>query len=170
MPFRRILILGGARSGKSTFAERMAGECGEPVLYVATASETDDEMAKRIAQHRARRVASWRTLEVPTAIAARVAAERDVATMVIEDLTLLLSNYMEDDAVTAEDKVVDEVLRLVSLNANLVMVTNEVGMGIVPPYPLGRVFRDALGRVNQAAAGACDEVYLIVAGLPLRMK
>ncbi len=170
MPFRRILILGGARSGKSTFAERIAGECGEPVLYVATASETDEEMAKRIAHHRARRVASWRTLEVPTAIAARVAAERDVATMVIEDLTLLLSNYMEDDAVTAEDKVVDEVLRLVSLNANLVMVTNEVGMGIVPPYPLGRVFRDALGRVNQAAAGACDEVYLIVAGLPLRMK
>jgi adenosylcobinamide kinase / adenosylcobinamide-phosphate guanylyltransferase len=217
---KRILVLGGARSGKSTFAERLAAECGEPVLYVATATVTDDEMAARIARHRAQRPASWRTLEEPLHVAQRVAtvlmleahdapAAEDApatdaphaqtcATVLIEDLTLLLSNLMaanaskvnteseggasevrgvseaggatEDTAGEAERAALEDLSGLLGLAANVVLVSNEVGMGIVPPYPLGRVFRDALGRLNQAAAGGCDEVYLLVAGLPLRLK
>jgi adenosylcobinamide kinase/adenosylcobinamide-phosphate guanylyltransferase len=166
-------VLGGARSGKSTFAERLAADCGEPVLYVATATVTDDEMAERIARHRAERPASWRTLEEPMHVAARTAAALTPATTVlVEDLTLLLSNLVvaESSAGEAERAALDELSGLLGLAANVILVSNEVGMGIVPAYPLGRVFRDALGRLNQAAAGGCDEVYLLVAGLPLRLK
>jgi adenosylcobinamide kinase/adenosylcobinamide-phosphate guanylyltransferase len=163
-------VLGGARSGKSAYAERLAAECGEPVLYVATATAYDEEMAERIAHHRARRPASWRTIEAPTDLAHAIATESDFNTMVVEDLTLLLSNHMERHIDEAEARTVGEVERLLLLDLNLIVVSNEVGMGVVPVYPLGRAFRDSLGRVNQAAAGLCDEVYLIVAGLPLRMK
>jgi len=165
-----VLILGGARSGKSAFAERLAAECGEPVLYVATATVVDDEMAERIAHHRARRSAAWRTLELPLGLAACLASELDIATILVEDLTLLLSNYMARDGAGAEDGALTEVQGLLALAANVILVSNEVGMGVVPAYPVGRQFRDALGRVNQAAAAACDEVHLIVAGLPLRLK
>jgi adenosylcobinamide kinase / adenosylcobinamide-phosphate guanylyltransferase len=205
---KRVLVLGGARSGKSAFAERLAAQCGEPVLYVATATVTDGEMAERIARHRAQRPAAWHTLEEPLRVAERAAAAltrpadhapaaeaapaaarphaRPPATVLVEDLTLLLSNLMaldasatqlrcvrtasEEAARVAETRATDEVTGLLGLAANVILVSNEVGMGIVPPYPLGRVFRDALGRLNQAAASACDEVYLLVAGLPLRLK
>lgn len=164
-------MLGGARSGKSAFAERLAAECGEPVLYVATATAGDEEMAARIALHRAQRAASWRTLEAPTGLAERVGqAMGDAATVLVEDLTLLLSNLMAEDESTAEANAIADVNALLALARNVVLVSNEVGMGIVPPYPLGRVFRDALGRVNQSAAAACDTVYLLVAGLPLQLK
>lgn len=164
-------MLGGARSGKSAFAERLAAECGEPVLYVATATAGDEEMAARIALHRAQRAASWRTLEAPTGLAERVGqAMGDAATVLVEDLTLLLSNLMAGDESTAEANAIADVNALLALARNVVLVSNEVGMGIVPPYPLGRVFRDALGRVNQSAAAACDTVYLLVAGLPLQLK
>ena len=163
--------MGGARSGKSAFAERLATECGEPVLYVATATAVDAEMAERIARHRAERTSTWRTIEVPVGVAERVAADRgDARTVLVEDLTLLLSNLMASAADRAEAQATQEVEALLALRAHVVLVSNEVGMGVVPEYPLGRQFRDALGRVNQSAAAGCDEAYLLVAGLPLRLK
>jgi adenosylcobinamide kinase/adenosylcobinamide-phosphate guanylyltransferase len=141
------------------------------VLYVATATAGDDEMAERIARHRASRPRGWRTLEVPLAIAPRIATEAgDAATVLVEDLTLLLSNLMAEDESGAEARAIAEVNALLGAAAHMVLVSNEVGMGIVPPYPLGRLFRDALGRLNQSAAAACGEVYLLVAGLSLQLK
>jgi adenosylcobinamide kinase/adenosylcobinamide-phosphate guanylyltransferase len=177
-------VLGGARSGKSAFAERLAATLGEPVLYVATAAPLDAEMAERIRRHRARRPAGWRTVEAPLRPAAAAAQELgDARTVVVEDLTLLLSNVLVGpahceppeerdaiDALAAEQAVDGELQGLVRLPVHLVLVSNEVGMGLVPPYPLGRAFRDALGRVNQLAAARADEVVLLVAGLPMRLK
>jgi adenosylcobinamide kinase / adenosylcobinamide-phosphate guanylyltransferase len=164
--YRRILVLGGARSGKSAFAERMAGECGQPVLYVATAEALDDEMAQRIRLHQARRPAGWRTLEAPRDVALQTAAAlSDTRTVLLEDLTLLLSNLDADELRTQA-----EIDQLLTLPAHVMLVSNEVGMGLVPPTPLGRQFRDALGRLNQHAAACADEVYLLVAGLPLKLK
>jgi adenosylcobinamide kinase/adenosylcobinamide-phosphate guanylyltransferase len=164
-------VLGGARSGKSAFAERIAAECGEPVVYVATATAGDDEMLERIALHRARRPGTWRTIEKPTDVAEFVATEiGDAATILVEDLTLLLSNLMADSERGAEARALADLKTMLAWPSNVVLVSNEVGMGLVPPYPLGRAFRDALGRLNQAAAAACSEVYLLVAGLPLQLK
>jgi adenosylcobinamide kinase/adenosylcobinamide-phosphate guanylyltransferase len=166
-----VFVLGGARSGKSAFGQRLAAECGEPVVYVATAAALDDEMADRIARHRAQRPQTWRTVETPSGIAGALPADLpDFATVLVEDLTLLLANLMTDDAEQSEAQAIAEVHALVSLPAHVIVISNEVGLGIVPAFPLGRSFRDALGRVNQAAAAACDEVYLVVAGLPLRLK
>ena len=167
MSFRRILVLGGARSGKSTFAEKLAFECGQPVLYLATGTASDDEMAARIALHRKRRPQDWRTVESPRSLRVPLG---DAHTVLAEDLTLLLANLMEIGPTAAESHAVAEVDALLALQAHVIVVSNEVGMGIVPEYPLGRMFRDALGRINQAAAAACGEVYLMVAGLPLRLK
>jgi adenosylcobinamide kinase / adenosylcobinamide-phosphate guanylyltransferase len=162
-------VLGGARSGKSAFAEKLASDMGGPVLYVATATAGDDEMAERIAHHRARRPSEWRTLEAPIRVHHATATALDTtATVLVEDLTLLLSNLL--DAPDAEQTAIGEVERLLQLPANVILVSNEVGMGLVPPYPLGRVFRDALGRLNQVAAAGADEVYLVVAGLPVILK
>jgi len=171
VPIRRILVLGGARSGKSAFAERLAVECGEPVVYVATATALDAEMEERIAHHRARRPQAWQTVEATMGLAECLSVDTDrAATFLIEDLTFLLSNHMERDSAGAEARTLEEVDALLTREASVILVSNEVGMGLVPPYPLGRLFRDALGRVNQAAAGLCSEVYLTVAGLPLRLK
>jgi adenosylcobinamide kinase/adenosylcobinamide-phosphate guanylyltransferase len=128
-------------------------------------------MAQRIAHHRAQRPATWHTLEARMGLATRLATDvGHAATLLIEDLTLLLSNHLELDIDLAEARTLDEVNALLVLDAHVVLVANEVGLGVVPPYPLGRIFRDAMGRVNQAAAAACNEVYLIVAGLTLRLK
>ena len=183
---RRILVLGGARSGKSGFAERLAAECGADVLYVATATADDAEMADRIARHRAHRPPAWQTVEVRIGVAAALRdllpRGSDPPVVLVEDLTLLLANLMattdaNDPSAAgaagvdeAEASAVHEVDALVSLPAHTILVSNEVGMGIVPPYPLGRAFRDALGRVNQHAAAVCAEAYLVVAGVPLRLK
>jgi len=169
--FRKILVLGGVRWGKSSFAERLVAECGEPILYVATAEALDDEMAERIAMHRSQRPATWRTLEAPRNVAAHVAAEiGDAHTVLLEDLTLLLSNLMAQDEATAETLATGALVELIALRAHIIVVSNEVGMGVVPPYPSGRRFRDSLGRINQSAAAACAEVYFVVAGVPLRLK
>jgi adenosylcobinamide kinase/adenosylcobinamide-phosphate guanylyltransferase len=167
-----VLVLGGARSGKSAYAEELAAASDPPVLYVATASASDEEMAERIRLHQARRPAGWRTLEATTNVALRVERERPVArTLLLEDLTLLLSNLMlQHPADEAELLAIADVEAVLALPLNLIVVSNEVGMGLVPPYPLGRQFRDALGRVNQYAAARADEVFLMVAGLPLRLK
>jgi adenosylcobinamide kinase/adenosylcobinamide-phosphate guanylyltransferase len=125
-------------------------------------------MAERIARHRARRPPAWRTIEAHTELAARLPG--NARTVLVEDLTLLLSNHMERDVSNAESLTSTEVEALVTLEANVILVSNEVGMGLVPEHRLGRHFRDALGRVNQYAARLCAEVYLLVAGLPLRLK
>jgi adenosylcobinamide kinase/adenosylcobinamide-phosphate guanylyltransferase len=169
--YRRVLVLGGARSGKSSFAERLAVERGGSVVYVATATAVDQEMVERIALHRAQRPKTWRTLEIPVGVAAGVLGELvDTPTVIVEDLTFLLSNLMAEDENAAEARAIAEVQALQALPADLIIVSNEVGLGLVPPYPLGRRFRDALGRVNQSAAAVCDQVYILFAGLPLQLK
>lgn len=176
-----ILILGGARSGKSTHAEKLALELGgRDVLYVATAQAFDDEMRARIAAHRAERPAGWRTLEAPSLIAAPLAEAVGPARVVLLDcLTLLASNAMlalgdEPTARQAEAAVDAEVSVLLAAcrggAAIWIIVSNEVGLGLVPPYPLGRAYRDALGRANQRLAAAADRVLFMVAGLPLTVK
>jgi adenosylcobinamide kinase/adenosylcobinamide-phosphate guanylyltransferase len=150
------------------FAERLVSRLGSPVVYVATAHASDEEMAERIAHHRARRPASWRTVEAATDLARSLPF--DAATVLVEDLTLLLSNHFLNDPSLAEARTLAELEALTALSVNVVLVSNEVGMGLVPENPLGRHFRDALGRVNQRAAALCDEVYFVVAGLPLQIK
>lgn len=174
-----ILILGGARSGKSTLAETMAAGLGERVLYVATAESGDGEMADRIAQHRQSRPPHWPTLEAPTGVGKALAAVTNAPDVILLDcLTLLVSNIllsMEDQptgviaaAVQAEIESIAAAQK--KLNVPLIIVSNEVGLGLVPPYPLGRVYRDALGRANQMLAQLADRVLFMVAGLPMTLK
>ncbi len=176
-----ILILGGARSGKSTHAEKLALELAGPdVLYIATAQAFDDEMRARIAAHRAARPAGWRTLEAPSLIAAAPAEAIGPARVVLLDcLTLLASNAVlalgeEPTAHAAEAAVDAEVSALLAAyragSATWIVVSNEVGLGLVPPYPLGRAYRDALGRANQRLAAVADRVLFMMAGLPLTVK
>jgi adenosylcobinamide kinase/adenosylcobinamide-phosphate guanylyltransferase len=176
-----ILILGGARSGKSTHAQNMALELAGPdVLYIATAQAFDDEMRGRIAAHRAERPAGWRTLEAPSLIAAPLTEAVGPARVVLLDcLTLLTSNALLalGDALparAAEAAVDAEVSALLAAyqasHATWIIVSNEVGLGLVPPYPLGRAYRDALGRANQRLAAAAGRVLFMVAGLPLTVK
>ena len=181
-----ILILGGARSGKSTYAENLALELGGPsVLYVATAEALDEEMRERIAAHRLARPQGWETLEAPsltaawTSDAAAGALVRNAHVVLLDCMTLLASNAVlsaGDDASSEEGEaaVARETDALLAAyqggTASWIVVSNEVGMGLVPPYPLGRVYRDALGRANQRLARAADRVVLMVAGLPLVLK
>ena len=174
-----ILILGGARSGKSAYAERLAHERGGAVLFVATATAGDDEMAQRIAAHRADRPAAWATLEAPTGVAAAVAAvDPPAETILLDCVTLLVSNLLLAHE-TAGDAAIGQAIdaeiaallaQIETSMATWVVVSNEVGMGLVPPYPLGRAYRDLLGRVNARLAARADRAYLLVAGLPLDLK
>ncbi len=177
---RLTLILGGARSGKSTHAQRLAAERGSHVLYVATAEAGDDEMAARIAAHRAERPPHWQTLEAPRQVgsAIRVVAS-DADVVLIDCLTLLANNVIvplpEPVTVVAAESAlnaaVDELLAAYAESeAEWIVISNEVGLGLVPPYPLGRAYRDALGRANHRLAGVADEVLFMVAGLPMRVK
>lgn len=181
MKSRLILVLGGARGGKSAYAQNRAHQIGgAEVLYIATAEPLDDEMRARIALHRAERPEGWRTLETPTLRAVALAREAGDAKVVIVDcFTLLAGNAMStagDNPMleAAEAAVLIEVEALLAgveeTGATWIVVSNEVGLGLVPSNPLGRAYRDALGRANQRIAAAADEVYLLVAGLPLRLK
>jgi adenosylcobinamide kinase/adenosylcobinamide-phosphate guanylyltransferase len=178
-----ILILGGARSGKSTYAEQIASAQAGDVLYVATAQAWDDEMRERIAVHRAERLDHWRTLEAPIGIGAAInsAQQSDTIaqTILVDCLTMLANNAIlalpEPVEQSAADSAlyveVDSLLATYAAgSASLIVVSNEVGLGIVPAYPLGRVYRDALGRANQRLAAAADRVVLMVAGLPMVVK
>lgn len=174
-----ILILGGARSGKSAYAERLAHERGGAVLFVATATAGDDEMAQRIAAHRADRPAAWPTLEAPTGVAAAVAAaDSPASTILLDCVTLLVSNLLLEYEAAGEaaigraiDAEIGPLLAEIEATAaTWIVVSNEVGMGLVPPYPLGRAYRDLLGRVNARLAARADRAYLLVAGLPLDLK
>jgi len=165
----RELILGGARSGKSTLAERRAESSGRPVTYVATARPGDPEMRDRVAAHRARRPEHWKTVEAPVALAAALHAHAAPESLIVVDcLTLWLANLLEDDRLDTER---DALLSgLPALPGDLVLVSNEVGLGIVPDNPLARRFRDAQGWLNQDVAARCERVTFVSAGLPLTLK
>jgi adenosylcobinamide kinase / adenosylcobinamide-phosphate guanylyltransferase len=162
------LVLGGARSGKSRYAESLIAALPPPWIYVATAQAGDAEMTERIAAHRVRRGPQWHTLEVPRDLAAALKSCQ-TGPVLIDCLTLWLSNLMlagaDIDAATAE---LDDALA--AAKAPVVLVANEVGSGIVPDHPLGRRFRDLQGLLNQRIAARAERVVLVVAGLPLAVK
>ena len=164
------LVLGGARSGKSTYAEGLLTASPGPYVYIATAEAGDEEMRARIAAHRARRGGAWQTLEAPLALAAALTADGAAARPVLVDcLTLWLANLMAAE----RDLAVETAALLRALKerrAPAVLVSNEVGLGIVPATPLGRQFRDEAGRLNQQMAAAAQSVVFIAAGLPLYLK
>jgi len=167
---RSILVLGGARSGKSAYAQTLAEAAAAERIFIATAEAGDEEMAARIARHRAERGAPWTTIEAPLALAEALQAKARPGRVVLVDcLTLWLSNLM-----CAERDVEAEVGRLAGaitlLEGPVIFVSNEVGMGIVPETMLARVFRDAQGRLNRDIAAACDAVVLLAAGLPTLLK
>ncbi len=167
------VLTGGVRSGKSVAAVAAATATGAPVVFVATAEPGDEDMAARIERHRADRPAGWTTLEAPQDLAAAVASVDPDATLVIDCLGLWVTNRMLEDPSPAAAELVEEAAGLAhELSARpgkALVVTNEVGSGVVPATPLGRDFRDLLGLVNQALVRAADHSYLVVAGrlLPL---
>lgn len=166
---RLTLVLGGARSGKSSHAESLVMTAPPPWLYIATAEAHDDEMTARIAAHRARRGADWRTIEAPREVAAVLASAPASGAMLVDCLTLWLSNLMLADAnIETEIDRLDDALAYAQVP--VVLVSNEVGLGIVPDNALARRFRDAQGRLNQRVASRADRVVMMVAGLPLVVK
>ena len=182
-----VLVLGGARSGKSTFAERLATRSGRSVAFIATATASDNEMRARIQRHQASRPASWPTIEAPLDLAEAIKQATKLADVLILDcMTVWLSNWLlahgevdvEDAAIStsyneALQTYIEELLIACSglrAQQSLIIVTNEVGLGIVPAYPLGRVYRDLLGLINQRLAAAAGRVYLMVAGLGVDIK
>jgi len=163
------LVLGGARSGKSRYAETLAESAGAG-LYLATAQPRDGEMEERVRLHQERRGDIWTTLEEPLNLAQTIAEQASPNHMVLVDcLTLWLANLME-----AEKDIDQETDKLCETLGNakgpVVLVSNEVGMGIVPENPLARAFRDHQGRINQTVAATADKVVFVAAGLPLTMK
>ena len=169
---RRILITGGARSGKSIYAEGRAAELGERRVYLATAEAKDEEMSQRIADHRKRRGNRWTTIEAPLEISAALLAQRGKADSALVDcVTLWISNLLIRYGKEFTEKKVEEFIRrFPDLDFHLVLVTNEVGWGIVPDNALAREFRDLAGWTNQQLVKAADEVILMVAGVPLNVK
>jgi len=177
------LIIGGARSGKSGFAQDLALKLGEPVLFVATATAGDEEMAERIARHRKARPAIWSTLETTTGIGDKICGQVGQAKVVIVDcITLLVNNIFsrydqqgeQINASQVEEEITAEIEGLIKsikrIDARFIIVTNELGTGLVPPSKVARLYRDLLGKANQKLAEVSEEVYLMVAGIPVRIK
>ena len=178
-----ILLIGGAGSGKSHFAQELALKLGGAVLFVATAVAGDEEMRQRIDKHRRKRPPAWSTLEVTTEVGKNILQKIGGARVVIVDCITLLANnifsqYSEQgeqiDAPLIEKRLTAEIEELIEctkqLDAHFIIVTNEVGLGVVPPSQLGRLYRDLLAGANQKLAEAADEVYLMVAGLAMPIK
>jgi adenosylcobinamide kinase/adenosylcobinamide-phosphate guanylyltransferase len=174
----KILITGGARSGKSSFAEELAGGFAGPLCYLATAQAFDDEMHERIERHRLRRGPRWETIEEPLLVPQTLARIDGIYTAILVDcVTLWLSNLLlsldaEDN--DAEAHLLGLVHRLAGSIRNLttpvILVTNEVGQGIVPDNALARRYRDLAGCANQILAASCDTVYVTISGIPLKLK
>jgi adenosylcobinamide kinase / adenosylcobinamide-phosphate guanylyltransferase len=166
---KSILITGGARSGKSLLAERLTLAMGTPAVYIATAEALDEEIADRIARHRDRRGPEWTTLAEPRDLVGALGRSEGAAPRLVDCITLWLSNLMlaGADLDTEVAALADLIPRL---SAPVVFVTNEVGSGIVPGNALARAYRDAAGTANQRIAAACDELWLCVAGHPLKVK
>ncbi|MBI2850640.1 MAG: bifunctional adenosylcobinamide kinase/adenosylcobinamide-phosphate guanylyltransferase [Chloroflexi bacterium] len=179
-----MLITGGARSGKSHYAQELASKSGKKVLFVATAEAGDEEMRQRIQAHQRSRPAGWGTLEAPTGVGKAILKNRGGAEIIIVDcITMLVNNVFSryanytaekiDDALADGDvsREIDDLIEcLAHLDADLIFVTNEVGLGLVPPNPIDRLYRDLLGKANRLLAEQVDEVYMLVAGLPVRIK
>ena len=177
MAKKNIFILGGVRSGKSRFAQELAKKLSNKVLFVATGEPLDEEMRARIDEHKKARPKSWRTLEIPTNISRQLGAEiGDAEVVIIDCLTLLVSNRIgeELDYLKAEKQVMAEINELIAgmdkLRASFIIISNEVGAGLVPEAKLGRVYRDILGKANQLIAQRSSKVYFMVAGIPMKMK
>jgi len=179
---RATLILGGIRSGKSAFAEKLAGERRGSTLYLATGRPVDTEMEERIRRHRENRPATWRTLEAPLDLAGplrqALAAEDALSVILVDSLDGWVSNLLlgheDDPAPKVEDLALSHIQRLTELmgesQAEFFLVSSEVGFSLVSPNSLGRRFQDLLGLVNQAVAAAADTVYLVTVGLPMQLK
>jgi adenosylcobinamide kinase/adenosylcobinamide-phosphate guanylyltransferase len=170
---KTIFITGGARSGKSSLAETLAQGFGTPLCYVATGEARDAEMSERIVAHRARRGEGWLTVEEPLRLAQALRdADGRFRAVLVDCVTLWLTNMLlsHDDA----DRALGEVRALAGLlpelSTPLLLVSNEVGMGVVPDNALARTFRDLAGRANQILAAAADEVYVSISGIPLKLK
>lgn len=176
------LILGGARSGKSSYAEEMAMRKSSRVAYIATAQALDEEMQTRIATHRQNRPASWQTIEISSRVGQALLLSPPQADVILLDcLTLLVANRLleagpdvdQPSEVDSEHFVQDEIDQLLKAihitPAEWIIVTNEVGLGLVPPYPLGRIYRDLLGWANQRLARAADRVVFMIAGMPMNL-
>ena len=179
-----ILLLGGSRSGKSYYAEVLAKKSADKVLFVATAEAGDEDMRLRIQKHQQARPANWRTLEATAHLGNRIEDElEDEKIVIIDCITLLVSNiFCRYDAPQfdnipdsdLEKQVLDEIKELQrclkKVDASFIIVSNEVGLGLVPDNRMGRLYRDFLGSANQMLAQSADEVYFMVAGIPLRVK
>jgi adenosylcobinamide kinase / adenosylcobinamide-phosphate guanylyltransferase len=174
--YKVVLLIGGARSGKSTYAQKLAEQMGGSILFCATAEPLDDEMAARIEAHRKLRPLTWETLEAGKNIGAllhkRVPGHNSV---IIDCITILIANCLgsgdsQEDPARADDEISMLINIISQRHANFIVVTNEVGNGLVPDNKLGRLYRDALGQANQRLAICADDVYLMVAGLPVKIK
>lgn len=175
-----ILILGGARSGKSDIAVKLAGRYGSNVIFLATGSAGDKEMEQRIEKHKQHRPSSWTTIEAETGVGEQLShMQGNVDAVILDDLTLLASNILlqEKEGVDEEEcerKINQELDTLfcecARKNASCIIVSNEVGMGIVPVTGIGRLYRDVLGRVNKYCAAKADKVFLMIAGLAVDVK
>jgi adenosylcobinamide kinase / adenosylcobinamide-phosphate guanylyltransferase len=167
---RLTLVLGGARSGKSRYAESLVEAAAQAALYLATAQARDDEMRERIRRHRARRGARWSTIEEPLALGDRLCRESSAERPILVDcLTLWLANLLEAGRDIEQESA--QLLEALATPAGpIVLVANEVGLGIVPENALARRFRDDAGRLNQAVAARADRVVFVAAGLPLVLK
>ena len=176
-------ILGGARSGKSSYAEKRAREFGDDVIYCATAEILDEEMRDRVSRHQSRRPSAWRTVEAPHKAAEKLKTaltEQNASCVLFDCLSILSSNVLlsldenvgEADAYLALcEQELDSLFRLIAEtpHTHWLIVSNEVGMGVVPAYKLGRTYRDMLGRANQAAAARAAEVIFMIAGIPVSL-
>ncbi|HOE57231.1 MAG TPA: bifunctional adenosylcobinamide kinase/adenosylcobinamide-phosphate guanylyltransferase [Bacillota bacterium] len=176
---RAILITGGARSGKSSYAEKLAKELGGSVLYIATSIPFDEEMKNRVKRHRESRPAGWDTYEGFKGLGPLIAGKGSEYNVILLDcITLMITNllleHQDMDYEETERKIKKEIEKLLmgvaKTKAVVIMVSNEIGSGIVPENPLTRAFRDIAGRMNQHIAEQCGEVFLTVCGLPLKLK
>jgi adenosylcobinamide kinase/adenosylcobinamide-phosphate guanylyltransferase len=182
-----VMVTGGARSGKSSFAERYVERAGEEGIYVATAQPFDGEMEKRITLHRERRAEFgfvWKTIEEPLRLPERLEAldfdynvyRSGHVVVLVDCLTIWISNLLlqweheSDNEERCADQVEALVCAITRFQGTIVLVTNEVGLGVVPPTPLGRLFRDVSGRMNQRVALAAQQVFLVTAGIPIELK
>ena len=181
-----ILVTGGARSGKSTYAEGLARSINGNILYLATSIPFDDEMKLRVEKHKAQRPAAWVTLEAYKDLDIHLKSElMNKSAVLLDCITVMVTNlFLEkckdidhisnENAMEIENFVKNEIEKLITEAKNaaipFILVTNEVGMGVVPEYPSGRVFRDVAGRANQMLAGVADEVYLCICGIPVKIK